>query len=432
MVEESQDRVLSKIVFILVLGVIAIAPAQYSFGGTDGIPHITPADLLVAAAFLVWLADVVISRRFRSVRFPPLELVLYVVWALAVSLITIFRGGRPGQPLKETAQLTVYFIIAAVLFADVLRNPGRIRWAMYVFLSGGTLVVIAGLVQGLRGPLLAAGPDESVHAIRALFVNNHVLSGYLAMLFPMCAAVLLYRPGRWMKIWAGALAAASLLLVFSGGLLLALIISTAAVAAVGRRKRTVCAVLSVLLLLMIALPFIPKGRGGQILGSVSLYTKWHNSAIVSYRYRRWQSGTNLFRSRPFLGVAPGMFQDHIGKQEYNMLDDGITPTPTPPEDVTISKKFIDNRYILTAAELGLPGLMLLLSILVLACRRALFAFAATDDPSLKAFMAGCFGIVAAVSVGAVFTDFLVRGLALILVFAVCVPCRWVPGEGESS
>ncbi len=115
-----------------------------------------------------------------------------------------------------------------------------------------------------------------------------------------------------------------------------------------------------------------------------------------------------------------------------MLDDGMTPTPTPPEDVTISKKFIDNRYILTAAELGLPGLILLLSILILSCVRAVSAASSAGDPRMKAFLAGCFGIAAAASIGMVFTDFLVRGLALLLVFAVCAPCRWVPeGEGLS-
>ena len=84
-----------------------------------------------------------------------------------------------------------------------------------------------------------------------------------------------------------------------------------------------------------------------------------------------------------------------------------------------SKK-MDSRYILTLAECGLPGFMLLVLALGLGCRGALAACIAAGDQRLRAVYAGCFGIVLAAALGGVFTDFLVRGLVLPLVFAMSV------------
>jgi O-antigen ligase len=244
------------------------------------------------------------------------------------------------------------------------------------------------------------------------------------MLAPMCAAVLLFWPGPWMKILAGLLAAASVVLTFSVGPLLALILSILAVAAFRGRRHVGYLAFAIIVLFGLVFSYLPRNRIDRTHDSVGLYTKWGDDAIVSYRYRRWQSGLNIFRAHPVVGVGHGMFQEHVGQQKYNMLDDGLTPTPTPPENVTISKKFIDSRYILTVAEMGLPGLLLLITVLLLACRRAFFAISDTTDPCLKAILAGCFGMVLAASVGTMFTDFLVRGLALPLVFAISVPIWW--------
>ena len=440
--EDFKSRILNTIVLILVLGAILLAPSQYSFGGESGLPYVTPADILIALAFIVWIANLIAFRSFRSLRFLP-ELALYVAWAVVVSIIAVNRATSPGlaessapgiigflqcllkyPPLKETIQLTAYFVLAPLLLADTFKTSSRLRMAGYVFLAGGTAVVIFGFIQGMRGTLLEPGGPASTHAIRALFANNHVLSAYLAMFIPMCVAMLLFWPSLWMKILAGLLAAASVILTFSGGPLLALIISVLAVAAVRGRRHVGYLAFALLVLFGVVFSCLPRNRLDRTHDSVCLYTKWGDDAIVSYRYRRWQSGLNIFRAHPIAGVGNGMFQEHVGKQEYHMLDDGQTPTPTPPEDVTISKKFIDNRYILTAAEMGLPGLFLLMTIFLLACRRALFAASGTTDPCLKAILAGCFGMVLAASVGTMFTDFFVRGLALPMVFAISIPIWW--------
>ncbi len=439
---ESKSRILNTIVLVLILTAIAIAPSQYSFGGRGGIPYITPADVIIALAFVVWVVDLIAFRRFRSLRFLP-EPALYVAWAIVVSLIAVKRGMLPDltessasgiigfmrrllahPSLKETIQIAAYFVITPLLLADTFKTSGRLRVAGYAFMGGGAAVIALGLIQGLKAPLFEPGGPASAHAIRALFDNNHMLSAYLAMFVPMCVAVIFFWPNLWMKILAGLLAAASVVLSFSGGSILALTVSSLAVAAIRGRRHVGYIVFAALVMFSVTFSLLPRGRDSQIFNSVSIYTKWGKEAIVSYRYRRWQSGLNIFRAHPITGVGYGMFQEHVGKQEYHMLDDGQTPTPTPPEDVTISKKFVDNRYILTAAETGLPGLLLLMTILFLGYRRALFAASDATDPSLKAILAGCFGVVVAASVGMIFTDFLVRGLALPLVFAISVPVWW--------
>ncbi len=380
-------------------------------------------------------------------RLPPLELVLYVAWAFVATVAVRFRGGSSTVCIKETIQLAGYFIIAALLFADVMRSPARLRAAAYVFLAGGTIVVVHALIQALRGPLFSLPSADAQHAVRAAFVNNHVLSAYLAMLAPMSMAILLYWPGFGVKAWAGLLLLASLLLVMNGGLLIVLVVSVVAVAAVCGKGDAGVVVLVLLLLLLFILPLFSKERGERLLGTISLYGKWmdptgtRTNDILSFRYRRWNAGLNMFRMHPVVGVGPGLFQDNIGKQQYHVMADGTTPVEVYAEDVTIRKKFVDNRYVLTMAEMGLPGIMILVSVLIMSSLRALQVFLDVKDPKLKGLFLGCFGIVIAAALGGIFCDFLVRGLALPVVFAIAVshariyrppdpkPEGWIPGVG---
>ena len=100
--------------------------------------------------------------------------------------------------------------------------------------------------------------------------------------------------------------------------------------------------------------------------------------------------------------------------------------------MTISKTFVDNRYILTAAEMGLPGLFLLLGLFVLSGRRAIVAFFAAADEESRSLAAACFGMVLAASIGCVFTDFFVRGLAILLVFAFSAPVAAVRSPADPT
>ncbi len=406
--------------FILLLTVLALMPNQRSLITREGVPPVTPADALVGLVFLVWLIDVIASRRFKKLRLPPLEPAMYAAWAVVAAAAVILKKQPTGGCVKEAAQLAVYFVVAPALFADLLNSPFRLRSAGLVLLVSGTVVAVVALVQGLKGPLLSPGSADRVQTIRGLFENNHVLSCYLAMLAPLCIGAMFFWPGWPVRIWAGVLAALCLVLTMNGGLLAALALASLAAAAARGRRHLAGTACSLFLLTTVALPFLPKDRGSHLSGSVSLFSGWHDRAIISYRYRRAQAGVNIFRAHPFIGIGPGRFQDYVGKQLYHMLDDELTPTPTPPEEVTAKNKFVDNRYVLTSAELGLPGLAILLAVMFLALRRLVQALARAEDDRVKGVLAGCIGVVIAAMIGGIFTDFLVRGLALPFVFALSV------------
>jgi hypothetical protein len=400
--------------------VLALMPNQRSLITREGVPHITPADALVGLVFLVWVIDVIAARRVKSLRLPPLEPVLYAAWAVVAAAAVLLKKQPTGECVKEAAQLGVYFVVAPALFADLLSSPSRLRSAGLVVLGSGTVIALIALAQGLKGPLLSPGSADRVQVMQGLFENNHVLSCYLAMLAPLCVGAMFFWPGWPVRIWAGALAVLCLVLTMNGGLLAALAIAALAAAAARGRRHLAGTACAIFLLTAVILPCLPKDRGSHLSGSVSVFTGWHSRAIVSYRYRRAQAGVNIFRAHPFIGVGPGRFQDFVGKQIYHMLDDELTPTPTPPEDVTAKNKFVDNRYVLTSAELGLPGLAILLAVMFLALRRLVQALARAEDDWVKGVLAGCIGMVIAAMIGGIFTDFLVRGLALPFIFAISV------------
>lgn len=419
----SSRRFLNVLITVSVVAALGAAPSQYSLIGGEGRPHITPADLLIALAAVLWLLEVFLYRGFHDVALPPVSMIAYVIWAVIVSAVAIAADAHARLSAKEVLQLTGYFLVAAILFADTFRSASRLHIAVYVIMAAGSIVVIHGLIQGFRGPLLRTSTPDQIQAVCALFVNNHVLSAYLAVLTPFCVAILLLSGSTPLRVWATSLAVASLFLIFNGPLLLAAIVSAVAVGVLSGRRRAAAVIVATLALTMIVLPLASSGRGSHLVASVSFYSKWGREVILSYRYRRWQAGINIFRAHPFFGIGPGQFQEHVGKMKYHMLEDGMTPTPTPPENITASRQFVDNRYILTVAELGFPGLVLLLWIFAQSIRASITAYARAVDPLSKALFAGCLGITLAVLLGNVFTDFLVRGLALPLVFALTVPAR---------
>ena len=141
-----------------------------------------------------------------------------------------------------------------------------------------------------------------------------------------------------------------------------------------------------------------------------------NFAAVE-RLAHWQTGMNMYRAHPALGVGVGNYNERF--EEFSIR-----------EDFRKSQGHAHNYYIHTMAETGLVGLLvyltLLTSIIVLAAR-VLVARSARGTLS-RAVVLGAFGSIVAISTHNVFENLHVLNLGIVIsllwAFVIAGHERW--------
>lgn len=263
-------------------------------------------------------------------------------WFLLFALLTFSSYLRTGLVFSSmymlglTSLLLLYFVLVSVI-----DSPKRLRWAVLAAVASlgwASLYVLRewqqnhGWATQYRGAWVVG--DENHFAVSAI-----------------CAIPLAWGMVQQEKIrWKGWLAKACLLLTLTatllaasrGGLLglLAALLFVAARSKQGKRN------LVVLLLLIGAFNILyPRSPLRRLLDPNLSDTGSENAHRAS-----WQAGLNMVREHPLAGVGVGAFKSQMGRYA--------------PDWWTGSNFMAHNAYISVAAELGIPGLLLFLSILI--------------------------------------------------------------------
>ncbi|HEX2948715.1 MAG TPA: hypothetical protein VHV83_03965 [Armatimonadota bacterium] len=170
---------LGRVLFVLAVLILALSPTQLSI-----LPHLplSPADLLLVVAALVWGIRWIIIRDTRSL--PP-----FVNWLLIIagvfSAVSLFVDTEPAQGflgnyVKELAQLVLYLLVGVTIFRATLTSPRRIRIAIIALLATTSLAVLFGVVQ--RG-LLAR--DFQPDATKRTVFMDPTPRGYITIETPI-------------------------------------------------------------------------------------------------------------------------------------------------------------------------------------------------------------------------------------------------------
>ncbi len=238
--------------------------------------------------------------------------------------------------LGFTSLLLLYFVLASVI--DSLK---RLRWAVLAAVASlgwASLYVLRewqknhGWATGYRGAYVVG--DENHFAVSAI-----------------CAIPLAWGMVQQEHVpWKGWLAKACLLLTLAatlvaasrGGLLglLATLLFVAARARQGKRN------LVVLLVLIGAFNiFYPRSPLQRLL-----HPNLSDIGSETAHQGSWQAGLNMVRAHPLTGIGIGAFKSQMGNYA--------------PDWWTGANFMAHNAYISVAAEMGIPGLLLFLSILI--------------------------------------------------------------------
>ncbi len=323
--------------------------------------------------------------------------VMFVLWAVVSAGVGVAAGRvAAGAAVKECIQAALYLVGAPLLFSLVLTEERWRRSAGVAAVVMGDVLALFALVQWLSVGTSSAATPEWAQAMRALLPNNHLLSFFLAASSVVAFAGAVGRFPTALRVSAAVSVVLQLLPVANAALLGCALLGMLMLAA-GRPLR----VAGVLAAAVAAVVLVP-GKGGALFESVSVYSKWGDRAVVSYRYRRLYTATNIVRRHPVSGVGAGGFQAAAKRLENNLLPDEFTPVPMPPENITASRKFVDGRYQLAAAEGGLVGFFLLVLVVVHAFRLA------GSGAGVASALLACVGS------SGLFVDFMMRGTGIVL------------------
>lgn len=410
---------------------------------------LTPADLLLGVAVVIWAARRLVRRDWS---WPPVTAAVVGVCWLALSLVPRLKGGDDlvvrGAGVKHALQFAEYFVVGVIVFIETLREPCRRRWAVYALLAVTAVAVLAAIVQYATGT-----PAALVRG--TAFGNRNTFGCFLAMALPLLFGVAVFSRSKPLHLGVAVLVAAGLCVTMAGGAFLAAVAGLLVVAFLRGRWTFVVVAVALALLALGLLHRLPRQNSQVLLDSVMLYKESDPYAVFredvkkidgaltdkrralgekvinarpvtendlvqeedyswkwQQRYKEWQAAVNMTVRSPVFGVGAGAYQRNVN-QFYNEM-------PKYPKNLMEPDAL--SFYFVWAASAGLPFLLICAAMFLGAAVSAGWAFGGLTEPLDQGLAAGVLGALCAVAVAGVFTSPFVRGvgvtLALVLALAV--------------
>lgn len=294
----------------------------------------------------------------------------YSVWALASALWTLDEGNNPGSgttySLASLAISGIYLLVVLLL----VRTPKDLRRLLFAVVATATVTSAIAIVDYAGGGGRAAGYDSDPNYFAAMQVFALPLAILLASHARSPA-------GRLAMLGAVAVIGGSVVVSLSrGGILamLAVLILLGASPARGVFRTPGRKALVVLVALVGAGALVSVAYSDLSARSQSLFD---SSEGGSGRTNLWRAAITGWEERPMIGIGFGAFRGQSNKLLRQ----------TPGVDFSAYKlrlggQYAHSAYLGTLVELGVIGLALFLTLLVLAwrgMRKAAAIAAAYDD-----------------------------------------------------
>jgi O-antigen ligase/Flp pilus assembly protein TadD len=372
----------------------------------DG-PFLTPKScffqLALSAALALWAARTVFSARISITR-TPLNLPLFIFLILAA--VSALRAPFPvlsRQDLTLIALAMLYYVIVA----EIIEGKNAIRLLLFVLVGLSGLAAFYGILQYHHVDFIGGWIGRK-HMFSTLG-NPNFLAQYLICILPVSLIMLL--TGRrlqavlcglsffisgWALLltqtraaWAGALIS-FLYLVFlfaikEGGFF----------GAHKKRLWLLPAFLAAVAILFVGLNWV--GQRPEATGAMVHRIK--TSPRDPFREFVWRGGWRMFRDHPVSGVGLGHFRVFYPGYQAAILAEEETPSYIIPTYV----RRAHNEYLQAAAELGLPGVLLALWLIIALLWHGLRVYSGIRDPGGRKIAAALSAACLAVLVNAFFS-----------------------------
>ena len=326
-----------------------------------------PAEPLLAGVLVFFIAkcfhnnniDLKISRY-------PISIVIYLMFFWMI--ITTITSEMPIVSIKFFVSRLWFIIPAYFLCAELFKNPKNINKFIWLYIAGLVIVVIYTILNhAMRG-----FDGDSAHWVMSPFYNDHTAYGAaLAVYIVLCAAYL-FMPNMKISKRIGVVLVLCVLL-------LAIVLSfcraswISLIAAIGvlvlvllKIKFKYIAITAVVLVglfftfqqqIFDSLSKNDQDASGNVVENVQSMTNITTDASNLERINRWNSAIRMFEERPLFGWGPGTYQF-----VYAPFQESKNKTIISTNSGDMGNAH--SEYIGTLSEQGVPGALLVVTIVV--------------------------------------------------------------------
>lgn len=313
--------------------------------------------VLLPLVSILFFSRWIIERQFLLKT--PIDVALALLIVMAFTGIFLVKG--IGESAGKLVGL-VYGIIVFYTLIDALKSVKRLKIAVLVFLVAGLVLAIVGTVgrKGYREPFLASIESKMPSLPEKNFglkgaehgINPNALGGCLLLFLPLGliqVPLLLKRNPDGVSFWMRGISFVGLVALL-GIQVLAVLLSvslgtwfalTMALWLMARCKKPINMIIAGIFVAIFVLVFFTNRDQAQ---SKNMRMRGVIERSLENRVDIWKAGIEIVRAHPVLGI--GM--------------DQLRRTPTFTYDLSHAH----NQFLHTAAELGIPGLIAYLAILI--------------------------------------------------------------------
>ena len=341
-----------------------------------------------------------LARLFGAWRRSLTSLDWAVVAFVGLAALSLWVSANRSVSIREFRLV----VVEPVLFYFILRQARLdetqlLRLADAIVLAG-VAVSALGLYQFfVSGDVIVA---EGVRRVRGVYGSPNNLSLFLDRVVPLTVSV--WVVGRSRRRWVYGLALVSLLLCFvltfsRGGWLLGLPAVLLTVGALRGRRTALMIVAALLIGGLALLPLVGTER------LISVFDLEQGTAFL--RVKLWRASLDMIRDYPVTGVGLDNFLTHY--PDYMLREAWEEPDLSHPHNVILE----------WWTRLGIVGVVVLLWLLVVFFRRALYLYRRLPDGDGRAIILACLaGMVGALAHGQIDNFYFVVDLAFLFFFSL--------------
>ena len=326
-----------------------------------------PAEPMLAGVLVVFIAKYIHDRNFDiKIARHPISVVIYLMFVWII--ITTITSEMPVVSLKFLVSRLWFIIPSYFLCAVLFKNPRNISKFIWLYILGLIIVVFYTIINhashGFDG--------DTAHWVMSPFYNDHTAYGAaLAVYIVLCAAYL-FMPNMSKTKRFGVIAAFCVLI-------LAIILSfcraswISLIAAIGVLSCVLLKIkfkyIAIIAIVLIGLFFTfqeqifynlsknDQDASGNIAENIQSMTNISTDASNLERINRWNSAFRMFHEKPLLGWGPGTYQFF-----YAPFQESKNKTIISTNSGDMGNAH--SEYIGTLAEQGIPGSLIVVSIVV--------------------------------------------------------------------
>ncbi len=337
-----------------------------------GGPIVSFAKLAGLTLAISWVAVVATDARGERLvfsRHPALigTAALFIAWAV----ISMSWAEDPGVAASSAQRFALNALLIPIVYTAIA-EPKHVRWVASALVAGGA----AAAIYGLSVIPSAAEASDSVTAaadlnrISGTVGDPNLLASLLLVGMIMAIALALDRgqPGAIRLLCSGAATVCFVAIVATvsrGGIIALGAALIAAVAFAGKRRGRTA--LGVAIFATLAIAYV------LAFASESQIARLENADGGSGRTDIWKVGWRMVEANPGHGVGAGNF--NVSSVHYLLVEPGAVARSSYIVD---TPAVAHNMYLEVLAELGIPGLVLFLLILIICTAAAVRAASAFD------------------------------------------------------